>query len=221
MKDLGAARYQLTRRAYVRVRVSRHGTTVLLRRFGRLRAGTHYFVWNRVSNGRVVPDATYVVSVVSRRTRHGKPRVASSTLTVNARTTPEDGTVRLSSNTVYPRTTVIHDVAVGNLFPGRYLSPGNDPADYKSVHLQVLDQRGRVVDSGAVQGTSAGDVPHHTFRCFKICGRFTWDGRDSHGNVVHDGRYRVRLVRGRDQAGNLRVAAPPVSVQCRAPPSWR
>lgn len=203
VKDLGAVRYRLTKSAYVTVRVSRHGTTVLQRSVGRLRAGTHSFVWNGVSRGRVVPDATYTVSVVARRTLHSTPRTTSRSLTVEARPEPADGKVRLSSGTVYPRTTVIHDVVVGEFSPGRQFRAdlNTDPNAYNLLRLQVLDQHGRVVGGGAVQG------------CDTACGRFTWDGRSSVGFPRADGTYRIRLINGRDRAGNPRVAAPPVSVQ--------
>lgn len=203
VKDLGVVRYRLSTSAFVTVRVSRHGTTVLLRKLGRLGAGTHSFVWNGVSGGRVVPDATYAVSVGAQRTRHSTPRVTSRSLTLKARPAPEDGTVRLSSGTVYPRTTVIHDVVVGKFSPGRQFRQDlqADPNAYSALRLQVLDQRGRVIGGGAVQ------------TCDTSCGRFTWDGRYSGGGFAADGSYRVRLLHGRDRAGNLRVAAPPVRVQ--------
>ena len=199
VKDLGVVRYQLAKRAYVSVRVSRQGRTVLLRRLGRLGAGAHSFVWNGVSNGRVVPDATYAVSVVAQRFRHSKPHATSRTLAVDARYTSLGigHGKNLSSDVVYPRTTVIHDVVVGVYFPW-----DKRIGDTSTVRRQVLDSRGRVVDTEPLEPVPEYD---NSFR-------YTWDGRNGAGAIVPAGNYRIRLVQGRDGAGNPRVLQPPQPV---------
>ena len=220
-KDLGVVRYQLGRRANVTVRVSSRSGTVLTRHVRRVAGGTHYFAWNGLQGRRAVADGTYTVSIAARRNRHATPVVARTALTVDARYSGlRAGETSLSSDTVYPRTTVIRDVVVGNFLPSsRFFATSNvDPSRgrrataYSSLRMQVLDGRGRVIDGGplvtraaplASPGTGDLGLP-----CPSGCGRFTWDGRRSSGAIAAPGLYRLRLVQGRDRAGNPRVVAP-------------
>lgn len=228
-KDLGVVRYQLGRRADVTVRVSNRSGTVLTRHVRRAAGGAHYFVWNGLQGRRVVPDGTYTVSIAARRGRHAPPTVARTALTVDARYSAlRAGETSLSSDTVYPRTTVIRDVVVGNFLPNSRFFATNDvdPSRgrranaYSSVRMQVLDGRGRVIDGGPlvtraapVASSAAGDLG---LPCPSGCGRFTWDGRRSSGAIAAPGSYRLRLVQGRDRAGNPRVVAPLVTVAVSA-----
>lgn len=197
-KDVGGVRYRLSKRAYVTVRVSHGGTTVLLRRAGRVRSGTHYFAWNGTSKGRVVPDATYSVRIVARTTRHGKAHVAYGALTVDARygNIGLRHPIDLSSNVVYPRTTEMHDMVVGVFDPY-----DNRTGSFSAIRRQVVDPSGRVIDSTPLEAVPGS-----------LAYRYTWDGRNSAGQIVRAGTYRLRLVQGRDRAGNPRVLQPPQPV---------
>jgi flagellar hook assembly protein FlgD len=223
-KDRGTLTYRLAKRAYVTVRITAGNSNVLTTKVGRARKGNHTFVWDGKRAGRIVNDGTYTVSVLSRARKYGRARVASTRLVVDARVTPDTGIVRLSSDTVYPRTTVIQDEVVGNFFPAAGFNPTSnleDTAGYATVRRLVLNASGRIVDSAPLEIVKR--QPHDTSSeygyfesapsCAYSCGRFTWDGRDSRGEVVAAGTYRVRLERGRDRAGNVQVLAPEVVVQ--------
>jgi flagellar hook assembly protein FlgD len=168
---------------------------------GRARKGNHTFVWDGKRAGRVVADGTYTITVLSRATKRGRARAASTRVVVDARYTSLGigKAQNLSSTVVYPRTTVIHDVTVGvyNTFDSRV-------GDTSRIRRQVLDSSGRVLDS----------EPLETVRGYINSYRYTWDGRNDVGAVVAAGSYRLRLMQGRDNAGNPRVLQPlqPVTV---------
>jgi hypothetical protein len=141
--------------------------------------------------------------------------VRRTPLVVEARATAEKGLFRLSSSTVYPRTTVIRDAVVGNFIPTTgFRATGSiqtQDQQYRSLRREVVDGRGHVIASGAItrMDALAYDPGVNGWNCRDAgCGRFTWDGRDSSGRVVPAGTYRIRLVRGYDQAGNPRLLTP-------------
>lgn len=85
----------------------------------------------------------------------------------------------------------------------RHISPNNDSvrdstrvgfdlSEPAEVSFGVVDAEGNQVREIVSDRRLAGDTKH----------RFRWDGRDDDGNVVPDGRYRLRVVR-RDQAQPL------------------
>ena len=85
----------------------------------------------------------------------------------------------------------------------RHISPNNDGvrdstrvgfdlSEPAEVSFGIVDSEGNQVRELFAERRLAGDTKH----------RFSWDGRDDEGNVVPDGRYRLRVVR-RDQAQPL------------------
>lgn len=191
-KDRGFLTYRLAKRAYVTIIIrGTGGARVLTTHVGRAKKGNHVFVWDGKSAGRVVGDGSYTVTVLSRATKHGRARSASTRLVVDARYgSTFTGILPLSSAIVYPRTTVIHDEVVGAIS-----SSGYDPA---TVRREVRTASGRLVDSARLDP------------CYTECHArsYAWDGRDSNGRVVPNGTYRIGLTQGRDAAGNPRLLLP-------------
>ncbi len=85
----------------------------------------------------------------------------------------------------------------------RHISPNNDGvrdstrvgfdlSEPAEVSFAIVDSEGNEVRQLFSERRLAGDTKH----------RFRWDGRDDEGDVVPDGRYRLRVVR-RDQAQPL------------------
>ena len=179
------------------------GTTVFRTSPTAERAGTRTFRWDGArTSGKRAADGRY--RVVVRATAHGVTR--TDTTTVVVRTSPTRvgaGTLRLSSNTVYPYAEVIDDVVVGNV----HLSGSNLPPQeaFQAARAQVLNRSGRVIAVEPVTlADSRGGTGMDSPTTCGPCGRFTWDGRDSHGARQAPGTYRIRVLRGRDSAGNIR-----------------
>jgi len=209
--DRVAVRYRLTAGARVSVEVTHRGKTVLRTAPKATHAGKRSFRWDGTrANGKHVADGRY--RVVVRATAHGSTRADATRVAV--RTTPsrpDAGTLKLSSATVYPYASVIDDVVVGNVHlavEGAF----SDAAQKEGARVleasraQVLDARGHVI---AVERLTS--VPLRTTNYIDgpidcgPCARFTWDGRDSDGARQPVGTYRIRVVHGRDAAGNLRL----------------
>ena len=210
-QDRVAVHYRLTGQARVSVEVTHRGRTVLRTAPRATRAGQRSFRWDGTrASGKHVADGRY--RVVVRATAHGTTRSDATRVVVRTTLSRSDaGTLALSSATVYPYASVIDDVVVGNVHlavEGAF----SDAAQKEGARVleasraQVLDARGHVI---AVERLTS--VPLRTTNYIDgpidcgPCARFTWDGRDSDGTRQPVGTYRIRVVHGRDAAGNLRL----------------
>ena len=217
-KDRVAVRYRLTSQARVSIEVTHRGKTVFRTAPKTTRAGKRSFTWAGTrTSGKRVPDGRY--GVVVRAAAHGSTRADSTSVVVRTSPTHADaGSLELSSRTVYPYAKVINDVVVGNF---RLTSPlvvdGLDGYYYPSrvidkLRAQVLDRAGRVVSTEPITSASRSSERSGVATC-DPCGRFTWDGRDSVGVRQAPGVYRIRVVQGRDAAGNARIVSDTRSVK--------
>lgn len=210
-RDRVVVSYRLKGAARVSVEVKRGKKTVVSTRETSMGSGAHRFTWDgTAATGRRVADGRYRVLVHARA--GGRIRTDAARVVVDTKPTVIDaGTLALSSNMLYPRTRVIEDVVVGNFdltdlsrvgdwgvrnLPGRAI---------ETTRAQVLDRAGHVVTTEPVSSVASReggiDDPIHCGRC----GRFTWDGHDSAGVLQPPGVYRIRIIQGRDAAGNPRV----------------
>ena len=215
--DRVVVRYRLTAGARVSVEVTHRGKTVLRTAPKATRAGKRSFRWDGTrANGKHVADGRY--RVVVRATAHGSTRTDATRVAVRTTSArPGAATLKLSSDTVYPYASVIDDVVVGNV----HLADTNrNPAGleearrtFEASRAQVLDATGRVVAverlTPAPSRAMTADDP---IDCAP-CARFTWDGDDSHGTPQPVGTYRIRVIHGRDAAGNLRLLTGTQAVQ--------
>lgn len=222
VKDRAEIRYRLDRPARVTLVVRRAGKTIATLNPGHQRKGRHSVTWGGRRHGKPVRDGRYRVIV-----RAGSATAHTSVVVDTRSDVIGNGTVAMSSDTVYPRTTVIHDVVVGNLLPDyEVLDVSRPPHVYGSddptpeelavapLRSQVLDQAGRVVDSAPVEPATTRPFDLADLdSCAFTCARFTWDGRDDVGRIMPVGAYRIRIVHGRDKAGNPRLLARPVEVR--------
>ncbi|GAA1779688.1 hypothetical protein GCM10009795_027290 [Nocardioides hankookensis] len=212
-RDRLAVRYRLSAPARVSVEVQHRGRTVVRTAPKVRRAGTRSFVWDgTLASGKRAADGAY--RVVLHATGHATTRSDAARVVVDTSPTRLDvGTFGLSSDTVYPYATVIDDVVVGNFgFDSLYYGDTwNEQQEWIAAsRAQVVDRDGHVVATErftpASPRTAGGSMDGPT-SCGP-CGRFTWDGRDSDGVRQAPGTYRIRVVHGRDAAGNLRIAGP-------------
>jgi spore germination protein YaaH/flagellar hook assembly protein FlgD len=134
------------------------------------------FTWDGRSNdGKLVPDGTYRITLWAADASNNRASVAK-TVTVDRR-----------------------PAAVGLAAHGSFLSPdGNLHDDTTALVIRadeaitgsarIIDASGRTVRRWTLSATTRKD--------------WTWNGRDTAGRIVGDGRYTLR-VSGRDRAGNL------------------
>ncbi|GAA4747154.1 hypothetical protein GCM10023350_34920 [Nocardioides endophyticus] len=217
-KDRVAVRYRLTSQARVSVEVTHRGKTVFRTAPETTRAGKRSFAWAGTrASGKRLPDGRY--EVVVRASAHGANRTDSTAVVVRTSPTHLDaGTLKLSSNTVYPYAKVINDVVVGNFnLTSPLVVDGLDGYYYSSrviekLRAQVLDRAGRVVSTEPITSAPRSSERIGVATCVP-CGRFTWDGRDSAGVRQPPGAYRIRVVQGRNAAGNARVLSDTRSVK--------
>ena len=209
-EDRVAVRYRLTETARVSVTVTDRGKAVYRTAPKVARVGKRSFTWDGTrANGKHVADGRY--RVVVRVTAHGTTRTDSTSVVV--RTSPsrlDAGALELSSGTVYPYAKVINDVVVGNFnLTSPLVVDGVDGYYYPSrvietLRAQVLDRAGRVVSTEPITSAPRSSERTGVATC-DPCGRFTWDGRDSVGVRQAPGTYRIRVIQGRDAAGNTRI----------------
>jgi len=212
-QDRVAVRYRLQGQARVSIEVKRSGKTVFRTATKTTHPGARTFRWDGTrTHGKHVADGRY--RVVVHATTHGTTRTDSTTVAV--RTTPirlDAGSFKLNSNTVYPYATVIDDVVVGNFnLPGENSDYPKAKQVIEASRAQVLDRAGRVISSEPVALASRTNATNYQGGC-DPCGRFTWDGRDSAGVRQTPGAYRIRIVQGRDAAGNVRILSGTKTVQ--------
>jgi flagellar hook assembly protein FlgD len=204
--DRVAVRYRLTDDARVSVEVKHRGKTVLRTAPKATHAGKRSFRWDGTrANGKHVADGRY--RVVVRASAHGTTHTDATAVVLRAKPTRVGaGTLKLSSKTVYPYAKVIDDVVVGNVHLARSTGANASEESFQAARAQVLDRFGHVIVVEPVTLTNprAANGMDSPVSCGP-CGRFTWDGRDSHGVRQAPGTYRIRVIRGRDSAGNVRL----------------
>jgi flagellar hook assembly protein FlgD len=217
-RDRLSVRYRLTETARVSVTVTHRGKTVLRTTPKVIHAGKRSLRWDGTrANGKHVADGRY--GVVVRATAHGTTRTGRTTVVVRTSPTHVDaGALKLSSGTVYPYAKVINDVVVGNFnLTSPLVVDGLDGYYYparviEKLRAQVLDRAGRVVSTEPITSAPRSSERTGVATC-DPCGRFTWDGRDAVGQRQAPGAYRIRVVQGRDAAGNTRIVSNTRSVK--------
>ena len=197
-RRLDTARFAITvgQRATVKVRVVRDGRVVK----GPVRLGDHRsgstvrWIWDgRNDNGRHVRDANRYRVKVSATTRTGRVHRHEHWLTLDTVYRPERLVV--NDDTVYPRTTVVHDRIGFGVRPN--VATGSD--DLGRGTLRITRPGGKVVFSSH---TGAWDRNYPFTPPFPVA----WDGRDNDGKRLPAGRYWAR-VRSTDGAGNTGATA--------------
>jgi flagellar hook assembly protein FlgD len=164
-----AVRFELAERSRVHVNV-RDSRGKYIRgsvNLGVRPAGWNYWTWTGHANGGAkVPDGEYWISVLVTAVSSGHyyaPRVPAL---VHRRYHP--GSVNLSHQTVYPRSTAVHDS----------ISLGVRPPRIATLTMRVRNQAGKVVFTRRSKEA-------HTFQ------RVRWDGRDRSGRPLPAGTYYV------------------------------
>ena len=193
-KDQAHIKFTLASRSDVIVKVRRDNkarTVVYKKKLGRLSGGGHTWQWNGKNlHGKVVHDGRYsAVFVADQVARAGKTGGRSAGVFVdtnfNAQWAP-----KLSADTVYPHTTVIHDSIVVTLN-----NVGDDPMTALGQVVSTLkDAHGRVVATSGPFDYHASEYPEATPIEFR--------GTDSKNKYpLPAGTYRLRYTVW-DTAGN-------------------
>jgi len=212
-KDRAVVRYRLSQNAHVVVEV-RHGAKTVFRTPSKATsAGNNAFRWKgQKTSGKRAADGRYRILIHATGRRDAW--TASAMVTLRTRPTQLDaGDLELSSDTVYPYAKAINDVVVGNVsLPGPV--GGQDSLSVvEYARAQVLDKTGRVISVEPVTEVERRALGMDDPVSCGRCGRFTWDGRDEAGVRQLPGTYRIRIVQGRDAAGNIRILTPPQQVK--------
>lgn len=197
-KDVARVRFELTKPATVSVQLTRGqraNKRVVLGpiRLGSLRPGAHVWRWDgRKDNGRKAPDGRYGL-VVKARLASGKV-LKDAWTQVKVDTVYDPAPVAVTDTTLYPTTTLIHDVIrIGvDLGGGRVWHDG--------IHRgigRITSSTGEVVDQWKVY--SPADASSSGNGGYGL--RHKWDARDASGQPLPAGTYWVRFI-GSDKAGN-------------------
>lgn len=189
VQDKARFTFELDKAAKVTVKVRRSNksrTLVYKEKLGRYDAGWgHEWTWKGKDNNRdIVRDGTYdAIFVADQVGENGKKRIRSVPVHVDAHfDVPKKPTP--SDDTLYPRTTQIHDVI------GVTLSGKGRMATVGSVKMRVKNAQGRVVRR---LGLSKARWRRSVTSLF--------DGRDQAGVPLPGGRYTVGF-KVTDKAGN-------------------
>lgn len=185
-KDNARFNIDLARRAAVTVTVvrgNRAQTVVVRERLGDLRAGSHGWTWDgRKDSGSLAADAYYYLEVKAVRLDGSVHKAWVSTALDTAYRV---GEVTANGDTVYPRTTVVHDrVWFGSTSEDSH-KPWGTLVVRNGDGREVFRDTRRLWRGG--RATSASAV--------------AWDGRNENDRPVKPGRYWVR-IHGSDRAGN-------------------
>ena len=150
---------------------------------GTLGRGLHSWTWTGHKNdGTSVPDGRYRVYVSATFKRSGALWSWAPLVRVHRRYHP--GSVTSTYATIYPRSTVVHDVT----------TLANRPPVWNRPTLRIRNGAGRVVFARA-------------YRRFRPSLSLKWDGRDSHGRALPAGAYEV-TVSGVDKDGFTGTSRP-------------
>ena len=189
-QDTARLSFDLDKKAKVTVKVRRNNvakTLVYKEELGKLDAKQfHRWAWNGKDFDRnVVRDGEYsAIFVADQVGKDGKKRTRSTTMWVDTKFDPIK-TPTLSLDTVYPKTSQIHD-ALGVTLTGK-----GKLASVAWAELRVRDEQGRLVRK-INGGTSSWD------RSFTLA----FDGRDNAGAPLPGGTYTIR-AKLKDRAGNF------------------
>jgi flagellar hook assembly protein FlgD len=185
--DTDAIRFTMLKGARVTARVADQDGRVLGPvRLGKVEPGAHTWRWDgRDSEGHVVPDGQYVVTLTAVRGKF----TDVVTATPLVRSHPDSGRLLAGRLTVYPRATVVHDRVQLVYVPQDYwMNQVHYPHLRLRARFVVRDERGEVI----LRSTSGSYAP-----------RFEWDGRVD-GVPAPAGNYVVGVVIT-DSVGNVRA----------------
>ena len=207
--DRVAVRYRLKGEARVSVEVERSGKTVFRTAPKTTRPGTRTFRWDGTrTSGRQVADGRY--RVVVRAAAHGTSRTDCDR---GRRPDDADTAERRHHQAQQHHCVPVHrrSSTMSSSATSAYRRPSNGDCDARrrrvieASRAQVLDRSGRVIATEPVTCMARMIANDYQGRRCDPCGRFTWDGRDSDGVRLAPGAYRIRVVQGRDAAGNVRI----------------
>jgi flagellar hook assembly protein FlgD len=190
VQDKVAIRFNLSQESKVTVKVRRDNkkrTLVYKEELGKLRSYTrHRWVWKgKNTKGKVVRDGRYTaIFVADQVAKDGRKKIRSTPVLVDTTVTPVE-TPELSLDTLYPRTTILHDAVGVTVRSVKALK-----AKMAAVKLRVRNDNGKLVRTltGHVGWESSATV--------------VFDGRDKAGEPLPGGKYTLRFL-VTDRAGNV------------------